>query len=670
MPVNSYPADSNKEAFSGLMDLGTAAHAEGDSVKALTAFESALALDPQNSNALSACAALLFELARPRAAFALLQSIESQLLLDADGCANLGVAAMACGLVQQATSYFEQALKLSPAPTVALTNLGVLAAREQRWFDAIGYAHQCVACSPNDETACANLIDYLLGARHIAQALEQLKALPEQLKNHPQIAIRQVVARALNAEFDAANLAITQLNSQALNELALFLQQGGAADLQNLFYRQALDAMQECDWRDYPRLCAVVGEDNLHQSLQSSPAVSAMNKAKAPPPFSVNRRANGPSDCIRIGIASTTLRDVQATQALAAELALYDSAKFKFHIYSPTPQPRAALSAPLDPHKVVEIGHFTDEEAVWRIRLDRLDIWLDMTLHTHWHRAGIARYRVAPVQVQALPSANSQLLLAAIYDYAVSDPIMEGSTSLAQTDGALALLPHSCWFTPAASRAAVVHQSRHSVGLPPDAFVYCGFGACAKITPTTFASWMQLLRLVPHAVLWLSPCSANAKTNLLREAIHAGIQTERVIFAAVTIGVSDLLPLAELYLDMPGNSDAPSLVQALRAGVPAITAMGRTPASRVGGSILYAAGLPDCVFQSHEAMFAQALYLAQNPTALEELRQRTGQSVPQSPLFDVACRAKERATAWTMMVERSRAGLPPASFHIADFKLS
>ena len=129
--------DSHKDRFNHLMNLGTAAHATGDSVKALTAFESALALDPQDAHAVSACAALLFELSRPRAAFALLQSIEIQLLLDADGCANLGLAALSCHQPQAATSYFEQALKLNPIHAAALTHLGLLACGQQE----IGRAH-------------------------------------------------------------------------------------------------------------------------------------------------------------------------------------------------------------------------------------------------------------------------------------------------------------------------------------------------------------------------------------------------------------------------------------------------------------------------------------------------------------------------------------------------
>lgn len=670
MHIDLPQADTPKVTFDDLMARGMAAHTAGDPVKALTAFESAMALHPQNTQAVSACAALLFELSRPRAAFALLQSIESLLLPDADGCANLGVAALSCGQEKAATSYFEHALMQNPGHSAALTHLGMLAAREQRWIDAIGLAGQSVACSPSDETAHTNLLDYLMGARRAAEAINHWQVLPEHLKDNPQVAIRRIVALGLSAEFDAANLAISQLSPQASQQLALFLQQGGATDLQNLFERQAHDAMHKCDWRDYPRLCAVVGEENLHQGFHSSLNTGLTSKAKAPPPFTVNRRAHEPAGCLNIGIAAISLRDKTATEALAAELSHYDTTRFKFHVYSPTPQPQAALSALLAAHNVVEIAHFTDEEAVWRIRLDRLDIWLDMTLFTRWHRPGIAQHRVAPVQVRALPSTRQQQFPAVTYDYALSDPVMEGSNNFIQPGTALALLPQSCWSAPEAVNTVGIKLSRQSAGLPPDSFVYCGFGPCVKITPTTFASWMHLLRLVPHAVLWLSPCSANAQANLGREAVLAGIQPERIIFAAADDSALSVLPSADLYLDMPGLCDAPSLMQALHAGVPAITAKGNSPASRMGGSILGSAGLTDCVFDNHEAVFAQALYLAQNPVALESLRRRMRLTVPQSALFDVTRRTKEKAMVWTMMVERSRAGLPPATVNTADFKLS
>lgn len=657
MDCDVLPIDSSEDTFSQLMSLGTTNHVAGDCVKALMAFESAVALNPQNTNAVSSCAALLFELDRPRAAFDLLQSIDSQLLLDADGCANLGVAALSCGQVKAAVSYFQQALKLSPTHTAALTHLGLLSAREQRWFDAIDYARQCVACLPNDETVYTNLIDYLLGARRTSEALQQWQAIPEHFKNHPQIAIRQVVALALNAEFDAANLAMNQLNPQTQNELTLFLQRGGAADLRNLFYRQALDAMLVCDWRDYPHMCAVLGEENLHQGFQASHTVDLTEKSKTPPPFSASARTTKPSDCIRIGVAAGSLRDAAATDALAAELSLYDSARFQFLVYSPTPKPQAVLSAPLAAFQVVEMAHFTDEEAVWRIRLDRLDIWFDLTCNTPWHRPFITQHRVAPLQV--LPWQGAQQFATTTYDYVLSDIHLSGTSGSGSSHIALARLPHTCWHAPFAIASLEVTVSRTVAGLPVDAFVICVFGPSAHINPKTFALWMQLLHQLPHAILWLSPCSPNAQTNLWQEAMQTGVPANRLIFAPVDANIEVLLPLADLYLNASANSNHQTLTQVLRAGLPAMAT-----GSRMATSVLHAAGLHDCFFENPEDYFAKALYLAQNPAALKALRERMQASVEQSPLFDMACRVSEKAAAWTQMVQRSRAGLVPETFDV------
>ena len=656
MPAHTHQADSCEDTFSSLMDSGAVAHAAGDAVKALTAFESALAIKPQDTQAVSACAALLFELARPRAAFALLKSIEDQLVLEADGCANLGLAAWACNEAQAGATYFELALQLNPQHTAALTHLGMLAAREQRWSDAVAYASQCVDCMPQDETAHANLIDYLLGNHRTSEALAHWHALSVPIKNHAQIAIRQVVALALNGELDAANLAMNQLGPQALNELANFLQRGGAADFKSLFYRHALDAMQDCDWRDYARLSAILGKQALHQGFHISSGVNDIDKCKTPPPYAAKRNTKNSTDGIRIGIAITTLRDRAATHALAAELLLYDTTKFKFYIYSPTPQPQAVLSAPFAAHEVVELAHFTDTEAIWRIRLDRLDIWFDLTLNTPWYRPFIAQCRVAPLQVLPLPALMP--LPAGVYDYTMSDERLEDASNTDPNQPALARLPHAYWSTDYFVVRPTKTITRIAVELPLDAFVVCVFGPSAQITPQTFALWMRLLKLVPHAVLWLSTCSRNAQANLRREASQADVPSKRLIFAPADADTHALLPLADMYLDTTGHGHAQSLIEGLQMGVPCIAT------GRVANSVLTAAGLQSCVFDEPENSLLQAVHLAQNPDALKSLQESLRSSVRRSPIFDSQSRAGERAKAWMHMVERSRAGLVPATFDV------
>ena len=103
---------------------------------------------------------------------------------------------------------------------------------------------------------------------------------------------------------------------------------------------------------------------------------------------------------------------------------------------------------------------------------------------------------------------------------------------------------------------------------------------------------------------------------------------------------------------------------ALAAGLPALTVAGHNMASRLGGSILHAAGLPQCVLESAADYVEIAVQLANNPAQLGALRRQLANNRQTAPLFDPAARVREWEAAWRHMVARQRAGLPPASFDV------
>ena len=115
---------------------------------------------------------------------------------------------------------------------------------------------------------------------------------------------------------------------------------------------------------------------------------------------------------------------------------------------------------------------------------------------------------------------------------------------------------------------------------------------------------------------------------------------------------------------------APGLEDALRLGVPALTCAGSTMAARLGGSMLYAAGLSEGVFDSKEAYVAGAVRLGRDASVLQQLRTHMQTVVPVSRLFETAARIRELEAAWQTMVERSRAGLAPAGFDVPSSSAS
>ncbi len=124
------------------------------------------------------------------------------------------------------------------------------------------------------------------------------------------------------------------------------------------------------------------------------------------------------------------------------------------------------------------------------------------------------------------------------------------------------------------------------------------------------------------------------------------------------------LQLADLSLEtLPYNAHT-TASDALWAGVPHITCMGNSFASRVGASLLHAVGLPELVTSSLEAYAALALALLDSPERLKALRRRLQSARCASPLFHTAAFARDLERAYLQMNARRLQGLPPQDFNV------
>jgi protein O-GlcNAc transferase len=693
---------------------GTQLHAAGQLEQALVAFEQALALSPQDVNTASACATLLSLLDRPMAAYKTLLSVEALLMQDADGAANLAIAAEACGDLAKADAGYARALQLDPGHLRSLNNVGILAASSSEWDIAIGLARKCMELQPGHAPHHANLAEYLSGARRYAEALDVVAAAMAKFPDGKDLAVRHTALLAFHGELKKADAALANLEGEARLLFEKFLLKLDAPDdlhdravsharklaLQppdalQIHADQAFRNMSAGDWRHNGKLTALLREalaqsttthgsgrnwgdapfygllldlqeDELTQMRSESiPVLDARTKASLPA-FAELRKPVAPQDGrIRVGLAVQSLHDSRQLQALAQQLARHDASRFAIHVYAFTPQPGPQPGDSLRPHaaSVSEIGHMTAAEAAARMRLDRLDVYVEMASDSPWSRQDIAAMRVAAVQLRQ-PGLYRRHV-PGHWDYSLSDRFVHPDGAGHSQEGAIVRLPHSCWLASAGRQAPADGKSREEAGLPADALVLASFLSPASLDPQSFSVWMGILRALPDAVLWLPHCGA-AAVNLAREAQAAGVGPARLLFST-RMGRAEALAAmrhADLFLDTLRLNATQGLEDALQLGVPAITCAGSSAASRMGGSILSAAGLAQCVLDSPEAYRAEAVRLGRKPAALQALRERVKAAVAGAPLFDLAARVKEWEAAWTAMAQRSRAGLPPVAFDI------
>ena len=135
---------------------------------------------------------------------------------------------------------------------------------------------------------------------------------------------------------------------------------------------------------------------------------------------------------------------------------------------------------------------------------------------------------------------------------------------------------------------------------------------------------MRLLLRVEGSVLWLLEDNAQAIFNLKNEAKKRGVDGDRLIFAARVKNAEHLARhnCADLFLDTLYYNGHTTTSDALWAGLPVVTHLGNTFASRVAASLLMAVGLPELIADSIEDYENKALRLATKPEQLGKLKKK------------------------------------------------
>ena len=211
-------------------------------------------------------------------------------------------------------------------------------------------------------------------------------------------------------------------------------------------------------------------------------------------------------------------------------------------------------------------------------------------------------------------------------------------------------------------------MSRAAAGLPDEAFVLCAFNHTYKILPAAFDVWCQLLRDVPHAVLWLKETNGQLHANVLREAALRGVAAERIVFAK-NVSYADhfsRLALADVFADTWPYNAHTTASDALWAGVPVVTLYGNSFASRVAGSVLNAAGLAELAFESVADYGNAITALALQPELLAGYRHHLQEQRMTLPLFDTAAYVRRFEALILRMHARWQAGLPPEHLAAAE----
>lgn len=438
--------------------------------------------------------------------------------------------------------------------------------------------------------------------------------------------------------------------------------------------------MQRCDWSGFEQAVAAISAQVQQGvaattplpfiALTDAPALHlraaqlhAADYPRAAPAFPA---AKPEGERIRLCYISRDYQAHPVAQLIAEVFERHDRNRFEVIAFSFGPDAddpwRRRTAAAFD--HFIDIQGLSDAQAAAMARELEVDIAIDLAGFTQRPRTPIFAHRAAPVQVNYLGYPGT--MGADFIDYIVGDRIVTPPGSEAFYSERTVRLPNAYQANRSYAPPTAPAPDRAAFGLPDDAVVYACFNSGYKITPPVFDRWMAILNQVPNGVLWLLVHHPDARANLRREAAARGVDPDRLVFADHLPFEAHLqrLRLADLFLDtFPYNAHT-TASDALRMGLPLLTCPGESLASRVGASLLTAAGLPEMIVASFDAYERLAVDLGANPGRLRGVRAKLRANLPASALFDAAAFTGYLETAYLAMHARRRAGLPPANVDV------
>ncbi len=581
---------------------------------------------------------------------------------------NLGNILRDLGKLKEAELYLRKAIDLQPDYANAHCNLGAILKDLGNLQEAELSTRKAIQLNPNFAKAYSNLGTILKDLGNLQEAaISQRKAIqlnPNFAEAHSNLGtILKDLGNLQEAELSTRKA--IQLNpnfAKAYSNLGAILKDFGKYKDAIGFYNKSIELDRNlssakwglitskgsiCDWSDQETQNTWLEKLGIEGSainpwslffLEDNPLKHLKRSRNLYKEFffrKENKIASLSNKKIHVGYFSSDFRAHPTMYLIASILKLHDKSKFKIFLYSFTPTEDEYTKKAKDSGCIFRnIKELNDIEASELARSDKLDIAIDLMGYIEYHRMSIFSYRVAPIQINYLGYPGS--VGTDSIDYILADRIIIPKESEKLYSEKIITMPN-CYQcndnTKDICKEPVYHKD---FNLPDKGFIFTCFNGNYKITQKEFDIWMRLLTEIKGSVLWLYKSNQWSINNLYKEAVKRNVDPERIVFA-------NRLPLrkhlarhslGDLALDTFNCNGHTTTSDALWAGLPVLTKIGRSFAARVSASLLTFIGLPELITYSEKEYEEMALNLASNPLELIRLKSKLDKLRETSPLYN------------------------------------
>ncbi|HXE53542.1 MAG TPA: tetratricopeptide repeat protein [Tepidisphaeraceae bacterium] len=603
------------------LELGSALHDKNDLDAAVAAFRQALQYRPNYPEAWYGIGNSLKLKPEYGQAIAAYQQALALRPDYAEAFNNLGNALKDLGRMDEALAAYNRAIELRPDLPEPLNNLGfsyeLLGDQDQ----AIAYYHKALALRPNYAEALNNLANVFKARGQLDEAIETyhraIEIDPKSAEAHNNLANAMKDTGRLDAAMEGYRRAIELGGGSQANSNLLF---GTWAhpdfDLKRIWEEHVA-------WRD--RFAApLAGSIPVHSNDRS------------------------PDRRLRIGYVSPDLTEHPVGRFVMPLLANHDRNQFEVFCYSDSRRADAFAA------QFRSLGYhwrdtfaLSDEQLARGILEDRIDILVDLALHTAGNRMLVFARKPAPVQVTYLGYCGTTGLTT--MDYRLSDAFFDppGTDERYYSERTIRL-PRSYYCYVPLPYAPPIGQ------LPALTKGHVTFGSLNntwKASAHTLSTWWRLMRQVPGSKLVAHFHEGSQRQQVIEHAGREGIDQSRLEFVGRLPGKEYFAKYQEIDIALdpfpyPGGTTS---CDAIWMGVPVVTLAGQTPVGRAGVSILSTIGVSEWIVHDREQYIQIASTLAADLSQLAATRSTLRDRMQSSPQMDVAGFTKDIEAAFRQM---------------------
>ena len=596
--------------------------------------ERSLKIDPNQPNALNNLGVVFLELNRPAEALIRFDSAITFQANYAEAYSNRGNALKDLNRPKDALESYDYAISINPIYAKAHSNRGNILKDLNRLNEALESYDRAISLMPKYANAYFNRGDVLSKLNKIEQAIE---SYDRAISINPDIDF--ILGELLNAKM---KLCIWDDLADQIIEIKAKTQ-----DNKKVSYPFPMLSLVD-DPKIHKRTAEIFIKDKYPQS----------NELLKIEPYSRHSK-------IKVGYFSADF-NLHAVSILTAELyELHDRGKFEVHAFSfgPDTKDEMNLRVKSGVDSFHDVYSMSNKDIVMLSRSLEIDIAVDLGGHTQGSRTKIFAMSAAPIQVSYIGYLGT--MGANHYDYIIADQTIIPEKNQKYYSEKIAYLP-SYQVNNSKEEIPDTFFTRDDLGLPEDGFVFCCFNNTFKITPATFDSWARILSEVEGSVLLIYADNDTAKINLTKEIVARGIHSDRLIFGERLPKIEYMARYraADLFLDTHPYNAGTTASDALRMGVPVLTFLGSSFASRMAASILNALNLPELVKGTQKEYESFAIELATDPEKFKVIKDKLDNNLSTALLYDSPLFTRHLESAYTQMHKNFHQGLDPEHIYV------